>query len=95
MKHLIAVRKSFFSKHFNPNSIFQLIMAVLLVGAAFAPTQAAFAAGTFTVNRADDIAPRGAGVTCITAASSDCTLREAVIKANANPPARPSSSRPR
>src|SRR5882724_173755 len=42
-------------------------------------------AGTFTVNRSDDIAPRGVGATCITAASADCTLREAVIKANANP----------
>lgn len=41
-------------------------------------------AATYTVNRTDDIAPRGTGVTCITAASSDCTLREAIIKANAN-----------
>jgi len=37
---------------------------------------------TIVVNRTDDIAPRGTGVTCITAASSDCTLREAIIKAN-------------
>ena len=41
---------------------------------------------TFTVNRNDDIAPRGTGDTCITAASTDCTLREAVIKANATGP---------
>src|ERR1017187_8246286 len=39
---------------------------------------------TYTVNRLDDIAPRGTGVTCITPASTDCTFREAVIKANAN-----------
>src|SRR5262245_35788437 len=38
---------------------------------------------TFTVNRNDDITPRGTGVTCLTAASTDCSLREAVIKANA------------
>lgn len=44
---------------------------------------AAAGAATFTVNRADDIAPRGTGASCITAASTDCTLREAVIKANA------------
>jgi len=31
-------------------------------------------AGTFTVNRSDDIAPRGVGATCITPASADCTL---------------------
>lgn len=43
------------------------------------------AAATFVVNRTDDIAPRGTGVTCLAAASTDCTLREAVIKANANP----------
>jgi Carboxypeptidase regulatory-like domain/Domain of unknown function (DUF4214) len=39
---------------------------------------------SLVVNHSDDIAPRGTGVTCITAASSDCTLREAIIKANAN-----------
>jgi len=38
---------------------------------------------TFTVNRNDDIAPRGTGSTCISAISTDCTLREAVIKLNA------------
>ncbi len=38
---------------------------------------------TYTVNRLDDIAPRGTGVTCITPASTDCSFREAVIKANA------------
>lgn len=43
------------------------------------------AAGTYVVNRADDIPPRGTGSTCITPASTDCTLREAVIKSNANP----------
>ncbi len=37
---------------------------------------------TFTVNRNDDIAPRGTGVTC-NGAADDCTLREAVIKLNA------------
>src|SRR5262249_58323452 len=36
------------------------------------------AATTFTVTRNDDIAPRG------TCAAGDCTLREAVIAANAN-----------
>ena len=43
------------------------------------------AAATYVVNRTDDIAPRGTASTCITAASTDCTLREAVIKSNANP----------
>jgi hypothetical protein len=43
------------------------------------------AAGTFTVNRADDIAPRAPGSTCVTANSTDCTLREAIIKANSDP----------
>jgi hypothetical protein len=38
-----------------------------------------------TVNRKDDISPRGTGVTCITPASTDCSLREAIIKANATP----------
>src|SRR5258705_5756102 len=37
---------------------------------------------SLVVNRTDDIAPRGTGSTCITPASTDCTLREAVIKAN-------------
>ena len=36
---------------------------------------------TFTVNRTDDITPRGTGSTC-NGVSNDCTLREAVIKAN-------------
>ena len=36
---------------------------------------------TFTVNRNDDIPPRV--TTCVTPASTDCTLREAVIKLNA------------
>ena len=48
-------------------------------------SQPAHAAGTYTVNRADDISPRGTGSTCIVPVSSDCSLREAVIKANANP----------
>src|SRR5437667_2515181 len=39
---------------------------------------------TLVVNRNDDITPRGTGSTCITPASTDCTLREAIIKANAN-----------
>ena len=56
--------------------------AVLLVLLASAGPAAA---ATFVVNRTDDVAPRGTGVTCLVAASSDCTLREAVIKANANP----------
>jgi hypothetical protein len=63
------------------------VIAVLLllgIGLALIPARTALA-GTYTVNRADDIAPRGTGVTCITAGSSDCSLREAVIKANANP----------
>ena len=51
------------------------LWAVVLPGIA--------SAVTFTVNRNDDIAPRGTGSTCITAASTDCTLREAVIKLNA------------
>jgi hypothetical protein len=72
-------------KHINLKSNFQIFLAVLLIGMALAPAQIALAAGTYTVNRADDIAPRGVGSTCITPASSDCTLREAVIKANANP----------
>jgi uncharacterized repeat protein (TIGR01451 family) len=42
---------------------------------------------TFFPNRFDDIAPRGTGVTCLNTtgvdASGDCTLREAIIKANA------------
>ena len=42
---------------------------------------------TFFPNRFDDIAPRGTGVTCLNTtgvdASNDCTLREAIIKANA------------
>jgi uncharacterized repeat protein (TIGR01451 family) len=41
---------------------------------------------TFFPNRFDDIAPRGTGVTCLNTTgvdgSGDCTLREAVIKAN-------------
>jgi uncharacterized repeat protein (TIGR01451 family) len=41
---------------------------------------------TFFPNRFDDIAPRGTAVTCLNTvgvdASGDCTLREAVIKAN-------------
>jgi hypothetical protein len=51
------------------------LWAVILPGMA--------SAVTFTVNRNDDIAPRGTGSTCITAISTDCTLREAVIKLNA------------
>ena len=43
------------------------------------------AAATFVVNRSDDIVPRGTGATCLVAASTDCTLREAVIKANGSP----------
>ncbi|HEY6352737.1 MAG TPA: hypothetical protein VI636_25350, partial [Candidatus Angelobacter sp.] len=42
---------------------------------------------TFFPNRFDDITPRGTGVTCLNTtgvdASNDCTLREAIIKANA------------
>jgi uncharacterized repeat protein (TIGR01451 family) len=42
---------------------------------------------TFFPNRFDDIAPRGTGVTCLNTTmvdgSNDCTLREAIIKANA------------
>ena len=42
---------------------------------------------TFFPNRFDDIAPRGTGASCLNTtgvdASGDCTLREAVIKANA------------
>src|SRR5262249_14351310 len=42
---------------------------------------------TFFPNRFDDIAPRGTSVTCLNTTavdgSGDCTLREAVIKANA------------
>ena len=52
-----------------------VLWAVILPGVA--------SAVTFTVNRNDDIAPRGTGVTCIAAVSTDCTLREAVIKLNA------------
>ncbi|HLQ49845.1 MAG TPA: hypothetical protein VK129_00025, partial [Terriglobales bacterium] len=41
---------------------------------------------TFFPNRFDDIAPRGTGVTCLNTGgvdgSGDCTLREAIIKAN-------------
>jgi uncharacterized repeat protein (TIGR01451 family) len=41
---------------------------------------------TFFPNRFDDIAPRGTGVTCLNTTmvdgSNDCTLREAIIKAN-------------
>ncbi|RPJ26489.1 MAG: hypothetical protein EHM33_11375 [Chloroflexi bacterium] len=61
------------------------VVLVLLLGTVLIPAQSVQAAGTYTVNRADDIAPRGTGVTCITPVSSDCTLREAVIKANDNP----------
>ena len=50
------------------------LWAVILPGIA--------SAVTFTVNRNDDIAPRGTGVTC-SGATDDCTLREAVIKLNA------------
>jgi hypothetical protein len=46
-------------------------------------TQGALAL-SLVVNRNDDIAPRGTGVTCLGVAN-DCTLREAIIKANANP----------
>ncbi|HMF91749.1 MAG TPA: hypothetical protein VKL40_13975, partial [Candidatus Angelobacter sp.] len=42
---------------------------------------------TFFPNRFDDIVPRGTGVTCLNTTgvdgSMDCTLREAIIKANA------------
>jgi uncharacterized repeat protein (TIGR01451 family) len=42
---------------------------------------------TFYPNRTDDITPRGTGVTCLNTTgvdgSNDCTLREAIIKANA------------
>src|SRR2546427_889396 len=42
---------------------------------------------TFFPNRFDDITPRGTGVTCLNTTavdgSGDCTLREAIIKANA------------
>ncbi len=42
---------------------------------------------TFFPNRFDDITPRGTGVTCLNTTgvdgSNDCTLREAIIKANA------------
>ncbi len=62
-----------------------IVMLMLTAGALFVPSQQALAAGDYTVNRADDIIPRGTGSTCITPASTDCTLREAVIKANANP----------
>jgi hypothetical protein len=55
------------------------VLLVLLAGAGPA------AAATFVVNRTDDVAPRGTGVTCLVAASADCSLREAVIKANATP----------
>jgi len=44
---------------------------------------------TFFPNRFDDIAPRGTGVTCLNTTavdgSNDCTLREAIIKANVTP----------
>ena len=82
--HMFDCRPVFF-KRVRLTGIAQILLAVLLVGMALSPAQLALAAGTYTVNRADDIAPRGTGVTCITAASTDCTLREAVIKANANP----------
>ena len=89
MKHLVKSSTSGklnFSWQLSWRNSFQILLIVLLAAMAFTPAQTALAAaGTFTVNRADDIAPRGTGVTCITAASSDCTLREAVIKANANP----------
>ncbi|PKO12725.1 MAG: hypothetical protein CVU39_22420 [Chloroflexi bacterium HGW-Chloroflexi-10] len=62
-----------------------LILLVVSSGLAFTPARSIYAAGTYTVNRTDDIAPRSTATTCITAASSDCSLREAVIKANANP----------
>ena len=85
MNHIILNSKHFFSKHLDLKSVLRILLVMLLAGIALTPVQIALAAGTYTVNRADDIAPRGAGVTCITAASTDCTLREAVIKANANP----------
>ncbi len=63
-----------------------IVILFLLAGATFIPSQKALAAGTYTVDRADDIAPRGTGASCLTtAADNDCTLREAVLKANANP----------
>ena len=63
------------------------MLAFLASAALWAVLPPAMAgAVTFTVNRNDDIAPRGTGDTCITAASTDCTLREAVIKANATCP---------
>ena len=60
------------------------MLAFLAATALWAVVLPAMASAvTFTVNRNDDIAPRGTGSTCITAASTDCTLREAVIKLNA------------
>ena len=59
-----------------------LVVALAILLTSFAGDAAA---AVFVVNRTDDIAPRGTGSTCITPASTDCTLREAVIKSNATP----------
>ena len=60
-------------------------LASAALWAALPPAMAG--AVTFTVNRTDDIAPRV--TTCVTAASTDCSLREAVINLNATPACAP------
>ena len=73
---------SHFTSSFYRSTIALCALLAATAGwAALWPAQAG--AVTFTVNRNDDITPRATSSTCNTAASTDCTLREAVIKANA------------
>ena len=60
------------------------IVAVMCLGLGL-PQPVKAQTRIFTVNRADDIEPRGADVTCLNPASGDCTLREAILKANQMP----------
>src|SRR5262245_65785475 len=61
-----------------------LLMSIGATGAWVGLASAPAVAVTFTVNRSDDPTPGPTATTCVTAASSDCSLREAVIKANAS-----------
>lgn len=68
--------------HRPPSVVMAAFTLVLL--ASMVIVRPVLAASTYTVNRIDDITPRGVAATC-NGTPSDCTLREAVIKANANP----------
>ncbi|MFB0533979.1 MAG: hypothetical protein ACETWR_03240, partial [Anaerolineae bacterium] len=61
------------------------LIAALLAGFAFAlqPAQPVYAL-IYDVDRTDDPAPGAPGTGC-TAAANDCSLRQAIIEANANP----------